>query len=273
MEAIGAGNYSLPNGEIYELRVESAERKTIFYPPKSLQDWSSSPATSSTDRNGPQISILEISTLHASRLLAKALHRQIGILNFASATSPGGGFKNGAQAQEESIARSSTLYPTLISEIGRNFYHLHNQGPRNPFYTDAIVYSPDVQLFRDDRGAWMKPIAVDVLTCAAVNANEVRELEQGRTRQMDERINETMATRMAQILYVFEQMGIRDVVLGSFGTGVFGNDVGVVARIWADLLSVPSARFRNSFDRVIFAVVDGKSFGEFEASFNRHISL
>ena len=99
----------------------------------------------------------------------------IGVLNFASAKKPGGGFINGAQAQEESIARSSTLYPSLTSPEGRKFY-THFQADRdNAYYTHAMVYSPAVVLFRGDMGDLKKPIDVDVLTSAAVNAGEVRE--------------------------------------------------------------------------------------------------
>lgn len=38
-----------------------------------------------------------------------------------------------------------------------------------------MLYSPSVVIFRNDKGGWTKPIEVDVLTSAAVNAGEVRE--------------------------------------------------------------------------------------------------
>jgi len=66
---------------------------------------------------------------------------------------------------------------------------------------------------------------------------------------------------------VFEQKGIKNIVLGTFGTGVFRNDVAIVARIWAHLLIVADARFKNSFDRIIFAVTGGKTFGDFQSAF------
>jgi hypothetical protein len=97
------------------------------------------------------------------------------VLNFASAKKPGGGFINGAQAQEESIARASTLYPSLTTPVGREFYTHYQADPDNAFYTHAMVYSPAVVLFRGDMGDWKKPIDVDVLTSAAVNAGDVRE--------------------------------------------------------------------------------------------------
>ena len=99
----------------------------------------------------------------------------IGVLNFASAKKPGGGFINGAQAQEESIARSSTLYPSLTTREGKKFYTHYQADPNNAFYTHAMVYSPAVVLFRGDMGDLKKPIDVDVLTSAAVNAGDVRE--------------------------------------------------------------------------------------------------
>merc|ERR1712029_910488 len=42
-----------------------------------------------------------------------AMAQHPGVLNFASARNPGGGFTTGAEAQEESLARSSGIYPCL----------------------------------------------------------------------------------------------------------------------------------------------------------------
>ena len=80
--------------------------------------------------------------------------------------------------QEESLARASTLYPSLITDTASEFYTHHHDDPDNAYYTHAMVYSPGVVLFRDDDGDWRSPVEVDVLTSAAVNAGEVRrELE------------------------------------------------------------------------------------------------
>ena len=76
-----------------------------------------------------------------------------------------------------------------------------------------------------------------------------------------------MRERAARILYAFERHGVRNLVLGAWGCGVFGNDVRTVAYIWADLLGKEDARFKRSFDRVIFAVLGEQTFKEFEAAF------
>jgi len=222
--------------------------------------------------------VLEISTLDGARLLASTLRNnptansRIAVLNFASATKPGGGFLNGAQAQEESIARSSTLYSTLLEKPAQQFYDLHTQTPENLYYTHAMIYSPKVKVFRDDHGGWTQPITVDVLTCAAVNAGKIRAsaFAGGRRRDATENsIEKEMKERMGRILYLLEKEDVKNVVLGSFGTGVFGNDVRVVARLWAELLATPTARFRTSFDRVIFAITGKSTYVEFANAFQR----
>jgi len=116
-----------------------------------------------------------------------------------------------------------------------------------------MIYSPSVLLFRDDAGSWLEPLSVDILTSAAVN--------------VESRIEAEMKERMARILHLFTLKGVRNLVLGSFGTGVFQNSVELVASLWKELLVGSNAPFEGSFDRVVFAVLGRKTFETFESVF------
>lgn len=255
-----------------------SRKNTKYYPPgSSIREWAASQQNLPPDSSPTHISVLHVSTLDAARLLENVYKNnpskrgKTGVLNFASATKPGGGFKNGAEAQEESIARSSTLYPCLMTDEAAKFYKLHSResADNHPaYYSHAIVYSPKVTVFRDDDGFFTYPFNVDVLTCAAVNAGEVRKTVSVPGRSgLEVGIEKEMTERMGRILFVFEKAGVRNIILGTFGTGVFRNDVAIVARIWAHLLIVPDARFKDSFDRIIFAITGDKTFGDFQSAF------
>ena len=291
-------------GRMHRLHTNEAMRATRYYPTThpALAHWHS-PSIEIHPPSAPtSFSVHEISTLEGVVLLsnvmcnnprqdaqgsfsrlaniipgrgrsstARPYNNKVGVLNFANATKPGGGFINGSQAQEESIARSSTLYPTLTTIESAAFYNFHRV-THNPYYTHAMIYSPGVEIFRDDDGGWMSPIAVDVLTSAAVNAKEVRQQTHGgrdRGPQAEYSIELVMRERMARMLCLFELQGVRNLVLGSFGTGVFQNDVGLVAQSWAELLAVPGARFQHSFDRVFFAIMGHPTIVEFNDVFCR----
>jgi uncharacterized protein (TIGR02452 family) len=133
-----------------------------------------------------------------------------------------------------------------------------------------MIYSPGVLIFRDDDGGWVEPLEVDVLTSPAVNAGVVRKTIIGKLmpEATEERIKKVMVERMGRILFLLEEEGVRNIVLGSFGTGVFQNKVDIVAQLWADLLTVPGARFGCSFERVIFAILGRKTFVDFKDAFN-----
>lgn len=40
-----------------------------------------------------------------------------------------------------------------------------------------------------------------------------------------------------------------------------------VAKLWADLIAVENARFKGSFDRVVFAILGTKTFDTFKETF------
>ncbi|KAF8911668.1 hypothetical protein CPB84DRAFT_1762532 [Gymnopilus junonius] len=238
---------------------------TLFRPDSDPSEWSSSAPSADdvrlTSTSETEITVSACSTLVGARNLKELLvtekeeNSKVGVLNFASAKNPGGGFIGGAQAQEESIARSSAIYPALISKTGQPFFKLHRKDPKEGYYSHAMLYIPRVLFFRSDQGDWLPPIEVDIVSSAAVNAG-VSQLEAA------------MKERIARILYLFERNDVRNVVLGSFGTGVFRNRVELVAGIWRELLVGPNARFGRSFDRVVFAVLGSSTYKVFEDTFS-----
>lgn len=279
LEIIEAGHYTV-GGVKYDIQpqLDAMLSGTRYYAPDSLLSLWPQPTSASNfarDR-ATEISIVEISTLEGASLLSSTPYtspeerrRRIGVLNFASAKNPGGGFQSGAQAQEESIARSSILYPSLICSTGEKFYGPHKKDPKGGYYSHATIFSPDVTVFRTDSGKLIEPIQIDVVTSAAVNAGVARRTLNGQVAGEAEevKIGKVMKERMGRILFLFEKHGIKDLVLGSFGTGVFKNKVSLVAAIWAELLVAPGARFANSFDRVVFAIIGRQTFVEFKDAF------
>ncbi|TFK45109.1 hypothetical protein BDQ12DRAFT_642291 [Crucibulum laeve] len=283
VQKLDEGSYEVDEVS-YDLKVniEYMKEHTIHYASESeLSAWSSNAHEPHLDNSTTEISALEISVLEGARALAATLasvpetsRTRIGVLNFASAKKPGGGFLTGAQAQEESIARSSTLYPSLTTNTAQQFYKSHKANPNGGYYSHAMIYSPKVLFIRNDKGDWQEPLEVDILTSPAVNAGLVRRnvRDSGKSDQNESGIEATMKERMGRLLYLFKKQGVRNLVLGSFGTGVFRNKVELVVNIWKELLVGEEARFKDSFDRIVFAVLGTATFRIFDEVFNNKSS-
>jgi len=161
--AIGeSGHYRAPSGLTVDIKplLSSAVRGTVFYPPN---------APVSGTIGGQHDTIIEV--VNETTLLAGKRLMEFGchpvLLNFASATSPGGGFLNGARAQKECLARSSCLYACIQSNA---MYAFHGEN-YDPLYTDYVIYSSGVPVIRDDSGTLLEvPYTIAMITCAAVNA-------------------------------------------------------------------------------------------------------
>jgi uncharacterized protein (TIGR02452 family) len=189
----------------------------------------------------PVVEVTNESTLTATRRLGGDL----ACLVFASARNPGGGFLNGAKAQEESVARSSALYPSLLA--AGDFYAYHGSHPELT-YSDRVIYSPAVPVFRDDDGELL-PAAypVSFLTAAAPNRGAIARSQPDRLAE----VPATLARRARRVLLVAAAHGHRRLVLGAWGCGVFGNDPAEVAAAFAGAL-----RAGPWFEHVTFAVLD-----------------
>lgn len=178
------------------------------------------------------------------RLAPKGGH--LGCLNFASAKRPGGGFLGGAQAQEESLARASGLYPCLQTQPD---YYTRNKALGSAVYLDIVLYSPRVPFFRDDNGGWFAaPVLASVITAAAPNVSALKE-----AKKFDpEDVALALENRCQLVLALAAHHEIDRLVLGAWGAGVFGNDPAQVARIFSKLLRGP---FAGAFAEIVFAVM------------------
>ncbi len=115
----------------------------------------------------PLVEVTTESTLAAARRLGDGT----AALVFASARNPGGGFRTGARAQEEDIARCSALHACLDTVPA--FYAHHRVDP-DLRYSDRIIYSPHVPVFRDDTGRLLdRPHHAALITAAAPNLRAV----------------------------------------------------------------------------------------------------
>lgn len=215
-------------------------------------------------------------TLEAAAEYSRA-GKRVCVLNFASASNPGGGVKNGSSAQEEAICRCSTLYMSLIRpEMWSGFYTPHRM-TENPLHNDDCIYTPGVVVFKtDDAYPKIMPpedrYSVDVITCAAPNlrekpSNSMNYDGQKAASITDSELQNLHEKRMRRILSIAAQHGADVVILGAFGCGAFMNPPEIVAAGIKSALS----DFVSCFETVEIAVYCSKSddtnFRVFERAF------
>lgn len=242
LDICARGGYSAPGGrwvDLAEAIAAACDQTYLVLPGTEL--------STSIGGHTPTRQVSAQTTLEAGAALVSR-YAHVACLNFASAKNPGGGFLKGSQAQEESLARSSALYPTLQTQP--EFYRFHRQ-QHNPLYSDRMIVSPLVPVFRSDSGDLLdEPWQTTFITAAAVNAGVVRRDQTGSTRH----ITATMLQRGQRVLEVAAQTGCTALVLGAWGCGVFQNDPREVAQIFDQLLRIPA--LSSPFQHIEFAIYD-----------------
>lgn len=187
--------------------------------------------------------------------------KKVCVLNFASATNPGGGVTKGSSAQEECLCRCSTLYFSLnTKDMWQGFYSPHRYIV-NPLHNDDIIYTPDVTVFKSDTASprvlpekdWYN---VNMLTCAAPNLREKpgNNMNQGDgnvgVKISDKELLAIHEKRLKRILDVAVKEENEVVILGAFGCGAFQNSPYVVARAAKNVIQ----HYLHAFEVIEFAV-------------------
>ncbi len=192
--------------------------------------------------------------------------QRICVLNFASATNPGGGVTRGSSAQEECLCRCSTLYPCISAEdVKTGFHYSHRSmlksGDMNVLYNSDCIYTPGIIVLKSDtslprllpEAQWY---SVDVITCAAPNLRPVPgdPLNHGSDSRAV-RITESELIilhekRASRILDIAMAHRAETVIMGAFGCGAFRNPPSAVA---AGIRKAVD-RHRRDFRNIEFAI-------------------
>ena len=219
--------------------VESTELKM----PLSSQE-----ALHVTGQYTASVEVVEDTSFHTAEELVKDGFR-VAVLNFASAVNPGGGVTVGAMAQEECLCRSSNLFPCLKQARLMKDYYMPHRIAGDPFYSDKVIYSKDVTVFKTDdtvpvimpENEWFK---VDVITCAAPNLNGLNNVDESL-------LSRVLFNRITSIMQQANLHNVNALVLGAFGCGAFKNPPELVSKAFRQAIET---NFHSAFERIVFAI-------------------
>lgn len=186
--------------------------------------------------------------------LAKKIDARVWMLNMACARSPGGGTREGCNAQEEHLCRCSDLLPQLeaaatdafplhaVRRAGKDFKVLVHK--RVTFFKDPQNYS-DLNIKE-----WFR---TGVITAAAENISKTPQSATRRSNGDARKTGPNAERFINYLLEIIQMQGGTHVILSAWGCGAFGQSAHAVAEIFRRGL----ARFDGrSFPKVVFAIID-----------------
>ncbi|KAF2033244.1 hypothetical protein EK21DRAFT_58840 [Setomelanomma holmii] len=175
--------------------------------------------------------------------------KPVAVLNLASERSAGGGWQNGALAQEEALCYRSSLYLSLH----KSYY---------PLPSLSAIYSPSVLIIRDamSRGhnlltPHQKPTDLQVAAVVSVAALRRPALTDDKKHFKNEDRRTETKRKIRLTLRVAASNGHTKLVLGALGCGVFGNPPKEVAECFLEVLR--EKEFQGGWwEEVVFAILD-----------------
>lgn len=182
-------------------------------------------------------------------LLLKDLGYNPVVLNMANAFNPGGGYKTGESAQEESLFRRTNLHLCLDSQRNKLY----------PIPTRGCIYSPDVIVVKHSEFENYRvleiPKKISFISSAAHRCKMDDTIKVDDTKVLKEEIN--IITK-AKIESIFELAAVKHhdvIILSAYGCGAFGNPPVCIAKLFKDAIQ----KYKKHFRHILFAIFDDKN--------------
>ena len=226
---------------------------------KNLTDSTTSKHTFD-ETNPPRLTMFKdiISVINTDSVSAVVEYSKLGktcVLNMASYKRPGGGVHNGARAQEECLFRCSNL----IHVVPTSFY---------PLEVNEALYTKEAIFFKNKDYDYMEPVVCDVITIAAINLNENAKYDPVQNITEYRKITKDKIRLMVSLA---AQNGVKNLILGAWGCGVFNNDPTTMSQYFSEVLI--GEGYSVDFDNIVFAIINdhnsvGNNFDIFNNKFN-----
>ena len=199
-----------------------------------------------------KVNVLKMTAFDAARYFR--IPEKTAVVNFANPLTPGGNVKEGGTSQEESLCRTSCLYPCLCREdLQREFYE-ENRLQKNNWFTDKVMYTSGVTVFKNDNlipqdTGWKNWLMLDVISAATPYCLTDRYISKTVVRNI-------FIPRIRNILEAAIDNAVTVLVAGAFGCGPGGFDPKIVASAFLYLLR--EEEYITKFNHIIFAIASPK---------------
>jgi len=255
LRIISDRKYDLGGNEISLSQIDFEE--VIVISPRDGEKYLTYDKTSFAEKQMCKIAVINADSFEAGRKYDNAL-----VMNFANAHNPGGGFRIGASAQEEALCRCSTLYASITSKRASEMYK-YNNTHASTVESDYMLISPNVVVFRDEQCNLMsEPVTMGVVTVPAPNRYGAALLARNKV------VEDTFIRRIRIMLVAAAEYGYKNLVLGAWGCGAFGNKPEDVSEYFRKVII--DEEYGKNFDEICFAIYgreDGKNITTFRSTF------
>ena len=180
----------------------------------------------------------------------KYIWKKTAVLDFANSHSPWGA-PFSSSAQEESLCRTSTLFPCISTDETREkYYNYHiekyDRGELDVYWNDDMIYIPDVVVFKSDTAIpdlipESERFNVDVILACAPELFKIISYDEKSYKQI-------MRQRIKRILDIAYMNNIECLILWAFWCWAFRNPPEIIAQLFKEELA------NYDFENIEFAI-------------------